>query len=187
MTEQTSDPGTPEAWGDVQMPEGAQRRQTRRESMPTERPPDSRMTASASPASPGTEGDPTLREDTNEYALGATTLQPGFGQEHLRLPLGPGNEAMEGGSSPAPRGYTGGAMSKFNAGLSPSFESEAEGVPSPGGAKIYSPAEEAATFMRPASAEPSNDTRNDERTAEDTRGAVDEPDGPRGGEGSAGS
>jgi hypothetical protein len=43
--------------------------------------------------------------------------------------LGPGNEAMADGSSPAPRGYTGGAMGRVVSGLSPSFPEAATGAP----------------------------------------------------------
>lgn len=42
--------------------------------------------------------------------------------------LGPGNEAMADGSSPAPRGYTGGAMGRVVSGLSPSFPEAASGA-----------------------------------------------------------
>lgn len=43
--------------------------------------------------------------------------------------LGPSSEAMADGSSPAPRGYTGGAMGRYLAGLSPSFSAAASGAP----------------------------------------------------------
>jgi hypothetical protein len=43
--------------------------------------------------------------------------------------LGPGNEAMQDGSSPAPRGFTGGAMGRTVSGLSPSFPEAASGAP----------------------------------------------------------
>jgi hypothetical protein len=90
--------------------------------------------------------DPTLREDDNAYAFGATTQNPQLGPGRTHLPLGPGNEAMEGGASPAPRGYTGGAMGRVVAGLSPNFGSAAEDIPPPGGKAIYTEAEAATTF-----------------------------------------
>jgi hypothetical protein len=43
--------------------------------------------------------------------------------------LGPGSEAMADGSSPAPRGFTGGAMGRTVSGLSPSFAEAASGAP----------------------------------------------------------
>jgi hypothetical protein len=92
------------------------------------------------------EPDPTLREDDNAYGFGATTLDPQYGPGRTHLPLGPGNEAMEGGASPAPRSYTGGAMGRVVAGLSPDFKSAAEGTPPPGGPEIYTEAEAATTF-----------------------------------------
>jgi hypothetical protein len=73
-------------------------------------------------------------------------VSPRMGIRYPRAPLGPGNEAMAGGASPAPRGLTGGAMGKYIAGLSPSFADAAMGLPEPGGRELYSRAEAATTF-----------------------------------------
>lgn len=62
---------------------------------------------------------------------------------YATLPLGPGNEAMAGGASPAPRSYIGGAMGKVNARLSPSFADAAIGDPPPWEAPLHSATEAA--------------------------------------------
>jgi hypothetical protein len=85
-------------------------------------------------------------ENAALYASGAVIVSPNAGIHYNRAPLGPGNEAMAGGASPAPRGLTGGAMGKFIAGLSASFAEAAMGVPAPGGPALYTPAEAATTF-----------------------------------------
>jgi hypothetical protein len=93
------------------------------------------------------------REEDNAalYASGAVIVAPNAGIRYSRARLGPGNEAMAGGASPAPRGLTGGAMGKYAAGLSPSFAAAAMGEPAPGGLTFYTPAEAATTFpTRPA-------------------------------------
>lgn len=145
MAEQSTDLGRTVAWGDMMMPEGADQRREGQAQRPQDSPtpPDAPLQQKVSPAPP----EPSLREDTNAYAFGATTSQPAIGAGYARLPLGPGNEAMEGGASPAPRGYTGGAMGKFIAGLSPSFEEAARGDRAPGGDQIYTAGEAATTFV----------------------------------------
>jgi hypothetical protein len=90
--------------------------------------------------------DPPHEDNGALYASGAVIVPPRMGIRYPRARLGPGNEAMAGGTSPAPRGLTGGAMGKFIAGLSPSFVEAAKGEPPPGGQELYSPAEVAATF-----------------------------------------
>jgi hypothetical protein len=150
MSEHVNDPARQEAWGDVQMPSEAQQRQERQQGVPGAVPGAREESLRDSDRSTDAQRDPTLREDTNAYGLGATTLQPSLGPGYAHQPLGPGNEAMEGGASPAPRGYTGGAMGKYVAGLSPSFSEAAGGGAAPGGLRLYTPAEEAATFTNQA-------------------------------------
>jgi hypothetical protein len=93
-------------------------------------------------------------ENAALYASGAVIVAPNAGIHYARARLGPGNEAMAGGASPAPRGLTGGAMGKFIAGLSPSFAAAAMGEPAPGGPALYTPAEASATFGALRSAPP---------------------------------
>ncbi|HEY7985204.1 MAG TPA: hypothetical protein VID73_13590 [Ktedonobacterales bacterium] len=102
------------------------------------------------------------------YASGAVIVAPKAGIHYARARLGPGNEAMAGGASPAPRGLTGGAMGKFIAGLSPSFAEAAMGVPAPGGLALYTPAEGAVTFRAPPGRLP-------DATPYRTEGAAEQP------------
>jgi hypothetical protein len=161
MSEQTTDPGRESAWGDMMMPEEAARRQSdldaqaRTQVDPPARQRGDRATDRATPtgdpdppAAPDPSPDPTLGAGAGAYAYGVAGWLPAAGLIYARPPLGPGNEAMEGGASPAPRGYTGGAMGKFVAGLSPSFAEAARGAPPPGGDQFYT-ASEAATTIRP--------------------------------------
>ncbi len=132
MHDNTSDPARPEAWTDVIVPRAAQEH--------------------ADP--PGGPPDFSLRQDTNEYAFGATTQQPLIGPGYGTLPLGPGNEAMAAGESPVPRGYTGGAMGRVNAGLSPTFAEAALGDPPPWEAPLRSANEVAKRSTLSAVARP---------------------------------
>lgn len=150
MSDHINDPARPEAWGDVQMPREAQQRQERQQAAQKAAPGTREETFRDTDLPTDAQQDPSLREDTNAYAFGATTMQPSIGAGYAHQPLGPGNEAMEGGASPAPRGYTGGAMGKFLAGLSPSFSEAAGGGAAPGGLGLYTPAEEATTFINQA-------------------------------------
>src|SRR5258708_4041676 len=52
----------------------------------------------------------------------------------------------DGGLSPAARGFRGGEMGKYVAGLSPSFPEAGMGLPPPGGNRLYTLAELVATF-----------------------------------------
>jgi hypothetical protein len=170
MRDHSIDPARPEAWGDVIMPAAADLRRSSEDRQPAQAPGDEGRPASA--VDPDPLLDPTLRQDTNEYAFGATTLQPAVAPGLASLPLGPGNEAMEDGASPAPRSYTGGAMGKYIAGLSPSFSAAAAGEPPPGGPEIYTPAEAAATFTGAAAHRAG---LSPERTPQET---IDAPAGP---------
>ncbi|HEX9413007.1 MAG TPA: hypothetical protein VF916_05845 [Ktedonobacterales bacterium] len=87
-----------------------------------------------------------LSDNAARYRAGSVIVPPQSGIGYPRAALGPGNEAMEGGLSPAPRGFTGGAMGKYVAGLSPSFPEAAMGLPPPGGNRLYTLAELVATF-----------------------------------------
>lgn len=138
MSEQTTDPGRDAAWGDVMMPEAA----LPGGSTPGTPPPADQDANRPAPVDVWA----AARADTDAYAFGATTSTPSWGAVYARPPLGPGNEAMEGGASAAPRGYTGGAMGKFIAGLSPSFAEAARGDPAPGGDALYTAGEAATTF-----------------------------------------
>jgi hypothetical protein len=141
MQDHTSDPARPDAWGDVNLPGAASG-------------PESRSATHDQDLDAQTEPDPSLRQDTNAYAFGATTQQPLTGAGYGTLPLGPGNEAMAAGESPVPRGYTGGAMGKVNAGLSPSFPEAALGDPPPWEAPLRSASEAAKRSTSTAGAQP---------------------------------
>ncbi len=109
------------------------------------------------------------REDNAAlYASGAVIVSPNAGIHYPRARLGPGNETMAGGASPAPRGLTGGAMGKFIAGLSPSFTEAAMGEAAPGGRELYTAAEAATTFARRAVGPP-------DATPYRTEGAAEQP------------
>jgi hypothetical protein len=84
--------------------------------------------------------------------------------DYTGLPLGPGNEAMEGGASPAPRSYIGGAMGKVNARLSPAFADAAVGDPPPWEAPLRSAAEAARLSATAASVQPPSAGRSPEVT-----------------------
>jgi hypothetical protein len=110
--------------------------------------------------------EPPYDDNAALYASGAVIVPPRAGIQYPRARLGPGNEAMAGGASPAPRGLTGGAMGKFIAGLSPSFAEAAMGEPAPGGRALYTPAEAAATFRARPGGPPDATPRRTEATAE---------------------
>lgn len=142
MSEHVTDPARPEARGDVLTPSADQQRQDAPGAFPEAR----AENASDTDQPAGAPMDWSPRQDTNTYGIGAQTPDPSIWPGYVHRPLGPGNEAMEGGASPAPRGFTGGAMGKFLAGLSPSFSAAAMGDSPPGGLGLYTPAEAAATF-----------------------------------------
>lgn len=168
MSEQTTDPGRERAWGDMMMPEEAARRQSQ---------PDAPSRAQVDP--PATP-DPGLGEGTGAYTYGAASWQPAAGLVYARPPLGPGSEAMEGGASQAPRGYTGGAMGKFVAGLSPSFVAAARGTPPPGGDQFYTASEAATTFRRGSGiAHPTAQPSPDRTPAQSLTQAPDRPPAQR--------
>jgi hypothetical protein len=159
MNEQqhVDNPTRPEAWGDVQMPQAADERQWKLERTgPPESVAGDPPPARAQSNGPRQESPPSpdLREDTGAYGFGVTTSSPAIGPGYTHQPPGPGNEALVGGESPAPRSYTGGAMGKYIAGLSPSFPQAAEGDPPPGGPAIYTPAEAQTTFTSTAGIAP---------------------------------
>jgi hypothetical protein len=170
MQQQSSDPAQPRAWGDTYLPDTAQLRDDQFAALSPQRPPtddspspgrppqgdgtSARPTHRDADLDPHVEVEPSLRQDTNEYAFGATTQQPAVGPGYATLPLGPGNEAMIGGASPAPRGFTGGAMGKVNAKLSPNFAEAALGDPPPWEAPLLSPGEAARLSVSPSGAQP---------------------------------
>lgn len=183
MSGQTTDPGRDNAWSDMMMPEEAARRQSEMAAQArTQADPPARQRADRAlppraadpPADPPAAPDPSLREDPNAYAFGAPT-SPALGAGYTRLPLGPGNEAMEGGASPAPRGYTGGAMGKFVAGLSPSFAAAARGEPPPGGDQLYTASEAATTFGPGSGIAPPTAQPSPERTPTQRPNSLDVP------------
>jgi hypothetical protein len=83
---------------------------------------------------------------------------------YATLPLGPGNEAMAGGASPAPRSYIGGAMGKVNARLSPTFADAALGDPPPWEAPLRSAAEAARLSATATGAQSPSADRSPEDT-----------------------
>jgi hypothetical protein len=155
MEERHSDPGRPEALGDRLVPPQVEQGtephgaapdgQPQREQAPVREP--RRNDRSRDGAlSDGVALDFSAGRAAQASGFGATASAPSPWVGYASLPLGPGNEAMEGGLSPAPRGYTGGAMGKFVAGLSPSFTDAAMGIPAPAGTNLYTPAEAVTTF-----------------------------------------
>lgn len=140
MQEQPIERNSLEAWGDVAMPAAAQQRQAQVEGIAAQRADGGQGPAATRALSDPAGGPPSQGDYERAGSRGAPKL------DYAPLTAGPGGEAMRDGSSPAPRGFTGGAMGKFVAGLSPSFAAAASGNPPPGGPSLYSRAEDAATF-----------------------------------------
>lgn len=145
MNDHLSDPSRVEAWGDVAMPAEAQQRQDQLDD----------ITAAAVdggqplPPASALAGDPPRGAASRSQAERGRKQTDDPTPAHLDYSQpapGPGGEAMLDGTSPAPRGYSGGAMGKFVAGLSPTFAEAARGNPPPGGPWLYTKAELLATF-----------------------------------------
>ncbi len=189
MRDYTGDPAQPAAWADAHLPDEAEDRADKLGERPGQDaaggPPGAAQGAQFStPADqdrePHTDRDSSSRQDTNAYAFGATTRQPTIGPGYSTLPLGPGNEAMEGGESPVPRGYTGGAMGKVNAGLSPGFANAAIGDPLPWEAPLHSAREAAKRSTLTAGAQPPSAGNSPQAAPAPAADAMDvtEPDKP---------
>jgi hypothetical protein len=144
MHEHPTERNSLEAWGDVAMPAAAQQRQEQLDDIAAQSADGGQGTAGKPAPGGSAGGSPSPANDERTGGRGAERRAAKL--DYTPIIAGPGGEAMRDGSSPAPRGFTGGAMGKFVAGLSPSFAAAASGNPPPGGAPLYTRAEDAATF-----------------------------------------
>lgn len=123
------------AWGDAVMPVAGAQRHERVQRLQAEGHDGADTTEAGGSGSPSenpllySHGRPSTPDPGSLPPLTTPLPQTDTADGNWAPLLGPGNEAMESGLSPAPRGYTGGAMGRTAAGLSPSFPAAARGDP----------------------------------------------------------
>lgn len=156
MHDHTTDPSNPEAWGDIAMPAEAQQRQAQLDDIASQGAVAGQLPAATPSSRAATDGSPSRAYNGATASGGHDRSAPQL--DYSPPSAGPGGEAMRDGTSPAPRGFTGGAMGKFVAGLSPSFAAAASGTPPPGGPSLYTGAEASTTFGSAHSAAPATPT-----------------------------